>query len=127
MQQFYAALFMTLCINIYPAASRLSYDDKYLVFQEASTKRAVLFLINLPNRSITELNTKGSLVIPKCFSPRDNNLILCLGTKEGEKEKLSYGIFNVATGGFQPLKELSLRNPKYLLLVLFGFDWVDWR
>jgi hypothetical protein len=48
-------------------------------------------------------------------------------TKEGKKEKLYYGILNVTTGGIRPLKELSLTNPKYLLLVLLGFDWVDWR
>ena len=120
-----------LSIDVLPAAAALSGDGKYLLFHAmpaTPVKEPEIFLVNLAEKKLSKLSTKGMALLPKAPSPKSNRQFLFFGGKENEKPY--YGMFDIEDSTFLPLKQFDdsvFLSGEMGLLLFMGFDWVDWR
>lgn len=101
----------------------ISHDGKYLAFQGKTS----MYLMDISNKKIIQQDTKGLTLMPKKFSPNNNKLIICLGDSGRGNDKVYYGILNLESGEFKPIKEANSLGGEADMLYFMGFDWVDWR
>lgn len=103
--------------------SAISHDGKYLAFQGKTS----MYLLDISNKKTVQQNTKNLTLMPKKFSPINNKLIICLGDSGRGNGKIYYGILNLESGEFKPVKEANSLGGEGDMLYFMGFDWVDWR
>jgi hypothetical protein len=106
----------------------LSQDGRYLVYQSLPIKEEAIFIVDLLQKKISRVDTKGYILMPKKFSPVSNKLILCQGFQKDDTTTQS-GILNLDNGEFNAFKKTSAEEfeGEGSLLLFMGFDWYDWR
>jgi len=119
-------LLMTL--DMPPLIAALSQDGRYLVFQSMPIKEAAIFIVDLPKKKVSKVDTKGYFLMPKKFPLFENNLIICQGFQKDDDTRQS-GILNLDNGEFRVLKRTSSKgfDGEKSLILFMGFDWYDWR
>ncbi|ETX06311.1 MAG: hypothetical protein ETSY2_17900 [Candidatus Entotheonella gemina] len=112
-------------LALFPVTELVSPTPQLLLFQTLTGPPATLPMLDLASAKLTLMETPGSFIVPLAVSPRNPRYIACL--RGSDAEGLSYGIYELNSHRYRPLKFPAAERPQgkseLLSILLNRIEW----